>query len=107
MTTVLVTEFMDGSALAFLKNRAQVDYAPDLFERHDELLQRVETADALIVRNRTRVTSDLLVAVAKHLKAMAGLVLVLIISINKRPKSRTFNCSPRPAPMRSQSPNMS
>ena len=72
MTTVLVTEFMDGSALAFLKNRVQVDYVPDLFERHDELLQRVETADALIVRNRTRVTSDLLAA-AKHLKAIGRL----------------------------------
>ena len=72
MTRVLVTEFMDGSALAFLKNRVQVDYVPDLFERHDELLQRVETADALIVRNRTRVTSDLLVA-AKHLKAIGRL----------------------------------
>lgn len=72
MTRVLVTEFMDGSALAFLKNRVQVDYVPDLFERHDELLQRVETADALIVRNRTRVTSDLLAA-AKHLKAIGRL----------------------------------
>ena len=72
MTRVLVTEFMDGSALVFLKNRVQVDYVPDLFERHDELLQRVETADALIVRNRTRVTSDLLAA-AKHLKAIGRL----------------------------------
>ena len=72
MTRVLVTEFMDGSALAFLKNRVQVDYVPDLFERHDELMQRVETADALIVRNRTRVTSDLLAA-AKHLKAIGRL----------------------------------
>ncbi len=72
MTRVLVTEFMDGSALAFLKNRVQVDYVPDLFERHDELLQRVETADALIVRNRTRVTSDLLAA-AEHLKAIGRL----------------------------------
>ena len=72
MTRVLVTEFMDGSALAFLKNRVQVDYVPDLFERHDELLQRVETADALIVRNRTRVTFDLLAA-AGHLKAIGRL----------------------------------
>ncbi|MGB0225289.1 MAG: hydroxyacid dehydrogenase [Litorivicinaceae bacterium] len=72
MTRVLVTEFMDGSALAFLKNRVEVDYVPDLFERHDELLQRVETADALIVRNRTRVTSDLLAA-AGHLKAIGRL----------------------------------
>jgi (S)-sulfolactate dehydrogenase len=72
MTRVLVTEFMDGSALAFLKNRVQVDYVPDLFERHDELLQRVETADALIVRNRTRVTSDLLAA-AKNLTAIGRL----------------------------------
>ena len=72
MTTVLVTEFMGGSALAFLENRVQVDYAPDLFDRHDELLQRVETANALIVRNRTRVTSDLL-ATARHLKVIGRL----------------------------------
>ena len=31
MATVLVSEFMDGSALAFLENRLSVDYAPDLF----------------------------------------------------------------------------
>lgn len=72
MATVLVTEFMDGSALAFLKNRLHVDYVPDLFQRNAELMQRVKEADALIVRNRTQVTADIF-AQAKNLKAVGRL----------------------------------
>ena len=65
------TEFMDGSALVFLKNRVRWTMCLT-FSNVSELLQRVETADALIVRNRTRVTSDLLAA-AGHLKAIGRL----------------------------------
>lgn len=60
MTTVLVSEFMDGSALAFLKNRLSVDYEPNLFDDQQTLMQRVSAVDALIVRNRTPVTRELL-----------------------------------------------
>lgn len=60
MATVLVSEFMDGSALAFLENRLSVDYAPNLFDDQQTLMQRVSAVDALIVRNRTPVTRELL-----------------------------------------------
>lgn len=60
MATVLVSEFMDGSALAFLENRLSVDYAPNLFDDQQTLMQRVSAVDALIVRNRTTVTRELL-----------------------------------------------
>ena len=60
MATVLVSEFMDGSALAFLENRLSVDYAPNLFADQQTLMQRVSAVDALIVRNRTPVTRELL-----------------------------------------------
>jgi len=60
MATVLVSEFMDGSALAFLENRLSVDYAPGLFDNHQNLMQRISAVDALIVRNRTPVTRELL-----------------------------------------------
>ena len=60
MATVLVSEFMDGSALAFLENRLSVDYEPNLFDDQQTLMQRVSAVDALIVRNRTPVTRDLL-----------------------------------------------
>jgi (S)-sulfolactate dehydrogenase len=60
MATVLVSEFMDGSALAFLENRLSVDYAPNLFDDQQTLMQRVSAVDALIVRNRTPVTRKLL-----------------------------------------------
>ena len=60
MATVLVSEFMDGSALAFLENRLSVDYEPNLFDDQQTLMQRVSAVDALIVRNRTPVTRELL-----------------------------------------------
>jgi (S)-sulfolactate dehydrogenase len=60
MATLLVSEFMDGSALAFLENRLSVDYAPNLFDDQQTLMQRVSAVDALIVRNRTPVTRELL-----------------------------------------------
>ena len=60
MATVLVSEFMDGSALAFLENRLSVEYAPNLFADQQTLMQRVSAVDALIVRNRTPVTRELL-----------------------------------------------
>lgn len=60
MATVLVSEFMDGSALAFLENRLSVDYAPNLFDDQQTLMLRISAVDALIVRNRTPVTRELL-----------------------------------------------
>ena len=72
MATVLVSEFMDGSALAFLENRLSVDYAPNLFDDQQTLMQRISAVDALIVRNRTPVTREL-PNHADHLKVIGRL----------------------------------
>ncbi|GIT91133.1 hypothetical protein JANAI62_15880 [Jannaschia pagri] len=57
---ILITEFMDEAWVDWLRARAEVTYAPDLPDRPDALMTMVQTARALIVRNRTQVRGDLL-----------------------------------------------
>ena len=57
---VVITEFMDPAAVAQLADRFDVHYAPDLHARRDELVRLLAEADALVVRNRTRVDAVLL-----------------------------------------------
>lgn len=59
---IVISEFMDEAAVAMLAARHTVRYEPDLVDRRDALLQACEAADALIVRNRTRVDAALLAA---------------------------------------------
>ncbi|MGN6579184.1 MAG: hydroxyacid dehydrogenase [Bordetella sp.] len=59
---IVISEFMDEAAVATLAARHTVRYEPDLVDRRDALLQACEAADALIVRNRTRVDAALLAA---------------------------------------------
>lgn len=60
--TVIVTEFMDAAAVESLRESSVVHYDPTLADRQEEIPALVADASALIVRNRTRVTSDLLAA---------------------------------------------
>ena len=53
--TVLISEFMDESAVAALAAKFATDYDPDLVGDRAALLARVAGATALIVRNRTQV----------------------------------------------------
>lgn len=62
MATIIITEFMDASAVARLADRHHVVDQPDLVDRPDDLKQLLAGADALIVRNRTRVDRELLAA---------------------------------------------
>jgi (S)-sulfolactate dehydrogenase len=62
MASVVITEFMDEAAVARLAAAHDTLYAPELGERPDELRARVARADALVVRNRTRVDAVLLAA---------------------------------------------
>lgn len=57
---ILITEFMDESAVAVLRKDHEVVHLPDLADRADELARLAEGARALIVRNRTQVTEELL-----------------------------------------------
>jgi (S)-sulfolactate dehydrogenase len=65
MPRVVVTEFMDAPAVASLRLRHDVVYDPTLVDRHDALHAAVADADALVVRNRTRVDAALIGAAAR------------------------------------------
>jgi len=62
---VVITEFMDEAAVAGLAARFDVRHDARLAERRDELAAALADADALIVRNRTRVDAGLLAAAPK------------------------------------------
>jgi Phosphoglycerate dehydrogenase and related dehydrogenases len=57
---IVITEFMDATAVADLASRFDVCFDPDLVDRPDDLARQLAGADAVIVRNRTRVDAALL-----------------------------------------------
>lgn len=65
MKKILITEFMDEPAVASLRGRFDVRYAPTLASERAALLGAVADADALIVRNRTKVDRDVLERAAR------------------------------------------
>ena len=62
---ILITEFMDEAAVASLKSGFDVHHDATLVDRRDELLAKLKDVDALIVRNRTQVNSEILDAAPK------------------------------------------
>ncbi len=60
MADIVVSEFMDEAAIATLRAKHDVDYAADFVDRSADLAQALVDARALIVRNRTQVTADLI-----------------------------------------------
>jgi (S)-sulfolactate dehydrogenase len=62
---IVISEFMDGPAVAELASRFDVRYDKDLVDRRSELVADLHDADALIVRNRTQVDAALLAAAPK------------------------------------------
>lgn len=60
MADIVISEFINDSALELLSADFDVDYDPGLFERPAELEGAVSECRALIVRNRTSVTESLL-----------------------------------------------
>ncbi len=69
---VVITEFMEGAAVAGLAGRFEVCYDKDLVDRPDDLRVQLADADALIVRNRTSVDESLL-ASAPRLRVVGRL----------------------------------
>lgn len=59
---ILITEFMDEDWVAWLRERGDVRYEPEMADRPDDLAVAAQAARALIVRNRTQVRGDLLEA---------------------------------------------
>ena len=72
MKKILITEFMDDSAVAQLKSAFDTIYLPNLVDDRPEMLQKLGDVTALIVRNRTQVDGDLLAA-APNLKIVGRL----------------------------------
>ena len=58
--TIVVSEFIDASAIESLQRHFDVRADATLVERPETLRERLADADALIVRNRTQVTAALL-----------------------------------------------
>src|SRR5437899_2552367 len=69
---IVISEFMDAGAVAVLQQRFDTVYDPGLVERRNDLLDLLGDANALIVRNRTRVDRGLL-DVAPQLKVIGRL----------------------------------
>jgi (S)-sulfolactate dehydrogenase len=59
---IVIAEFMDPASVELLTGRHDVTHDPSLGEERNRLLQIVSGADALVVRNRTRVDAELLAA---------------------------------------------
>ena len=66
MAKIVITEFMDEEAVAELRRSFDVVYDPVLVDRPTDLLAQAINAQALIVRNRTQVSAELL----SHLPAL-------------------------------------
>lgn len=62
---VLVTENIVGPGMEMLKGKYEVMWNKDLWSKKEDLLRMVGEYDALIVRNQTKVTADLLKAAAR------------------------------------------
>lgn len=69
---ILITEFMDEDAVARLKAAHPTTYDPALADHQADIPGLMNGIEALIVRNRTQVTSDLLAA-APDLKVVGRL----------------------------------
>ncbi|MBU2582658.1 MAG: hydroxyacid dehydrogenase [Alphaproteobacteria bacterium] len=72
MPKIVISEFMDDAAIATLRAHHDVHLDESLCERPGELAAALTDAAAIIVRNRTQVTADL-IAGAANLKAVGRL----------------------------------
>ncbi len=60
MSKIVITEFMDQTAVADLSSDHEVIYDPALVDDRNALFEHITNADGLIVRNRTQVDRSLL-----------------------------------------------
>ena len=69
---IVISEFMDGDAISELSSEFDTHYDPNLFKKRTDLLLVSRRASALIVRNQTRVDSQLLKS-AENLRCVGRL----------------------------------
>lgn len=72
MSRIVITEFMDETAVARMSARHETVYAPDLVDRRTDLMQSLGRTEILVVRNRTKVDAELL-QVSPNLRAVGRL----------------------------------
>lgn len=72
MAEIVISEFMDQASIDETAKNFEILYDPELVDRPDDLRNQVRGARALVVRNRTQVTRDLLDA-APHLVVVGRL----------------------------------
>ena len=60
MTKILITEFINESSLNNLKKNFEVHYDEKLWSQTEKLIKSIKDFEVLIVRNKTKVTKDLL-----------------------------------------------
>ena len=60
MTKILITEFINENSLKNLNKNFEVHYDQKLWSQTEKLIKSIEDFDGLIVRNKTKVTKDLL-----------------------------------------------
>lgn len=60
MSTIIISEFMDQAVVDQLAAQYDVHYDPELVDQRSILLEKTQSAQALIVRNRTQVNTELL-----------------------------------------------
>ena len=76
MIDVLITENITGPAVEALKLSHQVSFQPELWKDRNSLIAAVGGTRALIVRNQTRVTAELIAAAPRlEIVARAGVGL--------------------------------
>ncbi|HZY63061.1 MAG TPA: hydroxyacid dehydrogenase [Edaphobacter sp.] len=66
MPDILITESIRGSAVDALAERFEVQIEPELWRNPEELAAKIANVHALIIRNQTQVTAELL----QHAKAL-------------------------------------
>lgn len=72
MAQIVISEFMDREAVDAVSDTYTIYYDPELVDKPEELKDHLQHAHALVVRNRTQVTQDLLDA-APNLRVIGRL----------------------------------
>ena len=60
MTKILITEFINTNSLQTLKQSFEVHYNEKLWGQPEEIIKLIKEFDGLIVRNKTKVTKDII-----------------------------------------------
>mgnify|MGYP001182569812 CR=1 FL=1 len=72
MATIMITEFMEFEQVNEMSKIHKVIYEPEIYLNTAEIIEKISNIDALIVRNKTKVSKNIL-SLAKNLKVIGRL----------------------------------